>query len=239
MTQEEINIAIIEVEGVLSIISYRYSINGLNGIYDIKLQRKVIILNSILNRLINYDIVNYSDTYFYKLYQYFNKYAKEIILHNTFVLNDPLLPPVLTLVDTELGFNLSWVTSSGEETGYRILFSTDNIVFTEIATTTSTTYLDNDFGRITFSTLYYYAVVATGVGKPDSIKSNIISGQVEIAPPSNLRLVVASLTDIDIEWDFASVFNEYYEVEAKLDAELEFVLDGTTAIGVKTYTDTL
>jgi hypothetical protein len=67
VSQSQIDSLIFELQEAKCKFSVNYSIGGLNGIYNDKLEYNIVKLQTIIDQLINYDLVNYQDEYFHNL----------------------------------------------------------------------------------------------------------------------------------------------------------------------------
>lgn len=74
--QTQIDSVVVDVETAKALASFNYSIAGLNGIYNIKLEGTIVKLQVILDELNRYDLVNYEDSYFYSLKKESTKYCR-------------------------------------------------------------------------------------------------------------------------------------------------------------------
>jgi chitodextrinase len=97
--------------------------------------------------------------------------------------------------------NLSWTNNAVNQTGFKVERSSDNVTFTQIATTSATTYPDVNLSP---KTLYYYRVRATNASG-DSDYTNVTTATTlpDTAPPSapsNLTASAASSTQINLSW---------------------------------------
>jgi hypothetical protein len=93
----------------------------------------------------------------------------------------PTAPSALAVgTITATSIKLSWTDNSNNETGFKIERSTDNLTFTEIATTTVNTATYTNSG-LTGSTLYYFRVRAYNGGGNSSYTS-VVSGTTLAGP---------------------------------------------------------
>jgi hypothetical protein len=95
--------------------------------------------------------------------------------------------------------DLAWVDNSTTQTGYIVERSTDDIVFSPIATLGNVdTYKDTSFSG---GTTYYYEVLATN-GSGTSVPSNVVSAISPNPPakPSDPQATKITTTEIDLSW---------------------------------------
>jgi titin len=99
--------------------------------------------------------------------------------------------------------NLSWTNNATNQSGFKVERSSDNVTFTQIATTTgaTTTYSDSPLAPVT---LYYYRVRATN-GSGDSGYSNVSSATTlaDTTPPTaptSLTATATSSIQINLSW---------------------------------------
>jgi titin len=118
-------------------------------------------------------------------------------------LNNPPAAPsglIATTVSSNL-INLSWTDNAANETGYKILRSTDGTNFIFIATLGSnvTSYASSG---LTSSTLYYYQVVSYNDGgySTAATASATTAGINPPAAPSGLSATAVSTSRIDLSW---------------------------------------
>ena len=73
ITQTQLDTLITNVSANKALLAVKYSIGGLNGIRNISMEEDIVKLQTILDQLLCYDLVNYADTYFYDLRREANK----------------------------------------------------------------------------------------------------------------------------------------------------------------------
>ncbi len=113
----------------------------------------------------------------------------------------PAAPTGLTATPfSETQINLAWTDVSGE-TGYKVLRSTDNVVFAQVGVTLAANAISYNDTSVSGSTLYYYKIVATSAGG-DSPASSVASSQPlqKPAAPAGLTATPFSATQINLAW---------------------------------------
>jgi titin len=152
----------------------------------------------------------------------------------------PATPSALTATAaSSSSVNLSWTDNSGDETGFRLERSTDDVNFASVATlaANTTTYAD---GGLTAATTYYYRVLATGA-PANSAYSDTAQATTQATAslpkaPSALTATAASSSSIDLAWTDNSGDETGFQVERSVN-NISFDTIATLAANTATYTD--
>ena len=131
--------------------------------------------------------------------------------------------------------DLKWTDNATIEDNYTVERSTDNLNWSQVATTTAnkTFYADSGLAN---GTLYYHRVRAYDVGGFSGY-SNVASTTSLDVPtaPSNLNATTAT-SSINLSWNDNSSNEKNFNVERSLDG-INFSHLATTTVNVHTYTD--
>jgi Fibronectin type III domain len=135
--------------------------------------------------------------------------------------------------------SLSWGDVAGE-TGYKILRSTDNTSFTQIATTAANATSYSNTG-LTSATTYYYMVVANNAGG-DSTASNTASATTLTTittptSPTNLTVTSSTATSVSLQWTDRATNESGYYVERRVNNRGSYSRIATLGANVTTFTD--
>ncbi len=131
--------------------------------------------------------------------------------------------------------SLAWIDNATIEDSYAIERSTDNLNWTQIATTSTNAVSYSDTG-LSLGTLYYHRVRAYDAGGYSSY-SNTASSTTENLPsaPSSL-LATASGTNIDLVWTDNSSNETNFNIERGTDG-VNFIHLATTTLNTTSYSD--
>ncbi|EEF62143.1 putative Ig domain-containing protein [Pedosphaera parvula] len=144
------------------------------------------------------------------------------------------------LVATEVSssqINLTWTQGAGNEDGFKIFRSTDNINFTQVGTVGINVVSYSDTGLLG-NTQYYYKVCSYNTAG-NSTFSNVGNDITAPLAPSALTAVRGATYDkINLNWTDNSSSQAGFKVERGTAAAGPFTQIGTNAAGVSTYTDT-
>ena len=136
--------------------------------------------------------------------------------------------------------NLAWTDNSSNEGGFRIERSTDNVNFTEIATTAVNAIAYSNTG-LAASTTYYYRVRAFNSGG-NSAYSNTASATTQAsllpAAPTTLKAVSVSKSQINLTWADKSSNEDGFKIERSTNATSGFVEIATTSQNATSYSNT-
>lgn len=131
--------------------------------------------------------------------------------------------------------NLSWTDTAGDETGFYIYRSPDDSTWTQVGSTTSTTFQDTGLNS---ATLYYYRICAynaAGSSGYTSVASATTQTAIPAAPTS-LLASAASTSSIALSWtDNASNETGYYVERSPDDSTWTQI--ASLSANVTTYTD--
>ncbi|MEO6435581.1 MAG: fibronectin type III domain-containing protein, partial [Tepidisphaeraceae bacterium] len=130
--------------------------------------------------------------------------------------------------------NLTW-NDVVSETSYKVQRSTDNVSWSQIATTAQnvTTYADN---TLSAGTLYYFRVIASN-SAGDSAPSASSSALTIPSVPTGLATSVASSSQINLTWSDVTGESAYV-IERSTDGGSIWAQAGTTGAGVTSFNDT-
>ncbi len=133
---------------------------------------------------------------------------------------------------------LNWVDNSGDESGFKIERSTDNVSFTQIATVAANITSFANSG-LTPSTQYFYRVCATNaVG--DSLYSNTANATTQgtnLNAPTALSATAVAKNRINLAWTDNSTNETGFKIERSVDG-VAFTQIATVAANAKTYSST-
>ena len=108
--QTQIDTLITEVSANEETLALIYSVGGLNGIRNVDTEEDIVKLQTILDQLQCYDLVNYADTYFYDLRREANKVCDGVTTSSTLT-----TPPNIT--NTYFSRILQSLTTAGTGAG--------------------------------------------------------------------------------------------------------------------------
>lgn len=153
----------------------------------------------------------------------------------------PVAPVTLTATAaSSSAINLSWSDVTGE-TGYKIFRSTDNITFTQVATTTANTTTYSGTG-LASNTRYYYYVVATNAGGDSgrSVTASAVTAAAATVPtsPSNLTATATAPNSVALRWTDRSNNETGFYVERRTGNNGAYTRIATVGANATTYTDT-
>jgi hypothetical protein len=135
--------------------------------------------------------------------------------------------------------NLTWVRNSTDETGFKVLRSTDGVHFAQVGTAPAAATTFSDTG-LAASTTYYYEVVAsnhTGDSAPSNIASATTAAQGQPpSAPSNLGAQAAGPSQINLTWLRNSTGETDFKVLRSTDGT-HFTQVGTAPVGATTFSD--
>ncbi len=136
--------------------------------------------------------------------------------------------------------DINWTNNSATQAGFNIDRSTDDAVFIEISTVSSSTTTFSDTA-LTADTTFYYEVEAFNTAAGDSAFSNVASAATSssMAAPSSLTATAASNTQINLAWtnnDGGSATG--YDIDQSTTGFSGWSQIATVASGVHAYTNT-
>lgn len=156
------------------------------------------------------------------------------------VTTPPTAPSGLTAVATGYStIDLSWTDNSGDETGFSIERSPDEITFVEIATVAANISTFEDTGLADDTTYWYRVSASNGAGT--SAWSNTAFDTTFALPappatPTGLTVTTASGSELDLAWtDVAD--EDQYEIERSASASGPWAYVDGTAADVTTWTN--
>lgn len=157
----------------------------------------------------------------------------------------PTAPTLLTAKAVSASeIDLGWQDNSNNETGFKVLRSTDGTHFSLVTTTLPGATSFNDTG-LASGTKYFYEVIATnsaGDSSPTNIASDTTSssGVTTPAAPGSLNASAASATEIDLTWQDNSNNETGFKVDRATNANFtqNLTLLTTTQAGVTSFADT-
>jgi hypothetical protein len=135
---------------------------------------------------------------------------------------------------TPTKINLAWADNAVNESGYKVERSTDNVTFTQIATTgaNATSYSDNTAAD---GITYCYRVRAYNAAT-NSPYSDPSAATTPLATPTVLAASAASPTRVNLNWTDNSANESGYKIERSTD-NITFVGIATTAANAASYSD--
>lgn len=150
----------------------------------------------------------------------------------------PVSPGSLTAtVISASQINLAWADNSNNESGFRILRSTDGVSFAEIAATAASVVSYSNTG-LAGSTVYTYRVVAfnaAGASNPSNDASAATPAPAPPNAPGSLTATAASSSQINLAWSDLAGNESGFRVERSTDGGVNFAVIATTAANATTY----
>lgn len=135
-----------------------------------------------------------------------------------------------------LQIDLAWTDRATDETGYRIYRGTDGINYVQVATVGVNGNFYADAG-LTDGTRYYYRVSAyNDIGESPLQQGTQISQVTPINPPTNLRVVTTSSSQIQLAWSDNSSTEQEYLIERRTVND-DFIQVGQVGQNVSTFPD--
>ena len=148
----------------------------------------------------------------------------------------PAVPTALTATAVSSSqINLAWTQNSGNETGFKIERSGDNVTFAQVATVGANVVTYSNTG-LSGNTTYYYRVRAYN-SAGNSAYSNTASDITAPQAPSGLTATAAGYDQIDLSWTDNSSSEAGFKIERSPD-NVTFTQIATNAAGVATYSNT-
>jgi len=136
-----------------------------------------------------------------------------------------------------LQIDMAWTDRATDETGYRIYRSTDGTPYSQIATVGVNGSLYSDSG-LTDGTRYNYRVRAyNDIGESPVQQGTEATAITHLNPPTNLRVVSTSSSQIQLAWSDNSSTEQSYLIERHT-ATNNFVQIGQVGQNTSTFTDT-
>ena len=132
--------------------------------------------------------------------------------------------------------NLAWADGSSNEDGFKVERSTDNVTFTQVATTGINVLTYNNTG-LAANTLYYYRVRSYNTAG-NSAYSNTASDTTAPAAPTGLTATAVSSSQINLAWTDNSANENGFKIERGTASGGPFTSIGTNVAGVVTYSST-
>jgi fibronectin type 3 domain-containing protein len=153
----------------------------------------------------------------------------------------PAAPTGLTATATSgTQVSLSWTDNSNNETGFKVLRSTNGGTTYTLVTTTPAntgpnpvTYADSGLSD---GTAYTYEVVATNVGGDSAPTTG--TATTPLSAPSGLSATAASATEVDLTWTVNSIDQTGFAVQRSSDGGATFTTIATAAGTATSYPDT-
>jgi hypothetical protein len=125
------------------------------------------------------------------------------------------IPPPTNLQfsrNTISNVTLNWLDNSTGEQGFKIERKYETGDWVEVATTTGTSWQDNDFD---LNTMVYYRVNAYfGNYASDFAENNF---DASVPPPENLTITANSATSVTLAWGYNSTGHEGFKIDRKVD----------------------
>ncbi|MDQ7786489.1 MAG: S8 family serine peptidase [Thermodesulfovibrionales bacterium] len=138
---------------------------------------------------------------------------------------------------SSLQMDLAWTDRATDEIGYRIYRGTDGISYLQIAAIGVNGSFYSDAGLID-GTRYYYRVRAyNDIGESPVQQGTEATAFTPLNPPTNLRVVSASSTQIQLAWSDNSLTEQNYLIERRT-SNTDFAQVGQVAQNTSTFTDT-
>jgi len=181
-------------------------------------------------------------TYYYRIFAYNDvgnsNYSNTASV--TTILNIPEAPLYLganTFSSTEI--TLSWTDASSNETGFKIERSTNQVIWTQIATVSAneTTYLDTG---LTPQTTYYYRIRAYNAAGNSSY-SNVDNSATLQAPPAapiNFDVTVLSTSSVKLTWTDVATDETGFVIDVSTDGGLTWYSREVKTPNLNQFTDT-
>jgi titin len=147
----------------------------------------------------------------------------------------PVAPSGLTAATiSSTQINLTWADNATDEVGYRILRSTDNATFGQIAQLPAGTTAFQSTG-LQADTIYYFQVLAYNSAGESGFSAATAKTNPPAAPsaPGNLIATAASSSQINLTWTDVSTETSY-RVEQSLDS-INFLIVATLAANTSSY----
>jgi uncharacterized protein len=173
----------------------------------------------------------------YKTYAYKGLNSTSSLLSSAIDTSIPV-PTNLTVIQNNVyTFNLNWTDSSTGEDGFKIERKIDDGSFSEVGTTTSTSYVDSTLSK-GYGTVYYQVRAYKGIYNSAHTAAN---SAVSFPAPTNLTITQKSITSALLTWNDNCIGEDKFEIERKLSTESIYskiaeVIGGDTAS--KSYSDT-
>lgn len=147
----------------------------------------------------------------YRVYAIYNEFESAKTIENT---TAALTPPTdLTIIkNTITTVTLNWQDNSNGEQGFNIERKYATGDWVEVATTTGTSWQDNDFE---LNTMVYYRVNAYYNQYSSTWAEN--SFDATIPPPENLSITANSATSVTLNWNYSLTGHEGFKIERKID----------------------
>jgi len=172
-----------------------------------------------------------SSMVYYRVYAYVGNYASAFS-ENSF---DAIIPPPTNLQITNnsiTSVSLNWQDNSTGEQGFKIERKYETGDWVEVATTTGTTWQDNDFE---LNTMVYYRVNAYYNQYSSAWLENLFDAS--IPPPENLSITANSATSVTLNWSYSLTGHEGFKIERKIDNGSWEILINNLGPGQMSFTD--
>jgi hypothetical protein len=169
--------------------------------------------------------------YEYRLYAYAgkNKSAEKSLTESAAIPQPTNLQFDRTEINT---LSLNWQKNSAGEQGFKIERKYETGDWFEVATTTGTSWQDNDFE---LNTMVYYRVKAYYNEYTSAWLEN--SFDASIPPPENLTITANSATSVTLNWSYNLTGHEGFKIERKIDNENWEVLADNLNPNQTSFTD--
>jgi len=133
-------------------------------------------------------------------------------------------PTGLTVTqDNVYTFTLNWTDSNTGEDGFKIERKIDDGTWSEIKTTTATTFVDSTVAKKGFGTVYYQIRAYKGTYYTNYTQAN---SAVSFPAPTVLNATQTSITSANLSWTDNSIGEEKFEIERKLSTETTYAKIG-------------
>jgi hypothetical protein len=167
----------------------------------------------------------------YKVYAFYKEFESDKVYAN---INAALTPPTdLTITQNTLTFvTLNWQDNSTGEEGFIIERKHGTGNWIEVATTTETSWQDNNFEMNTTVSYRVAAYVANYLST--SVESSFNSN---LPGPEDLEITANSLTSASLNWIYSFTGHEGFKIDRKINQEEWEVNFAIVDAGQNTYSD--
>ncbi|MDX9695496.1 MAG: SUMF1/EgtB/PvdO family nonheme iron enzyme [Bacteroidales bacterium] len=149
----------------------------------------------------------------------------------------PKTPTNLQLTQNNVyTYSLNWTDNSNDEQGFKIERKIDDGVYSEIAITTSNTFIDSTISKKGLGSVYYQVKSFADIYNSDYASN---SYAINFPAPYNLTYTKVNITTIKLDWLETSNGEDGFKIDKKVGVSDWIIGYATVGENIKTWTDSI
>jgi len=148
----------------------------------------------------------------------------------------PFSPSNLQLTQNNIStFTLNWTDNSNDEQGFSIERKIDESDFSELAVTTSTSYVDSTISKKGYGSVFYRVKSYADIYNSDYASN---SYEIYFPAPYNINFTKIDISKIQLSWFESSVGEDGFKIDKKLSDSDWIIAYGSVGENTTTWLDT-